>query len=126
MTLRSLCTGNGVFKVGVAVAPVADWSFYDTIYTERFMRTPQENPEGYKLSSALTVADKLQGKLLLIHGSADDNVHLQNSMDFSELLVQAGIPFDMAIYKDRNHSIHGGNTRNHLFERICTFLEKNL
>ena len=126
MTLRSLCTGNGVFKVGVAVAPVTDWSFYDTIYTERFMRTPQENPEGYKLSSALAVADKLQGKLLLIHGSADDNVHLQNSMDFSELLVQAGIPFDMAIYKDRNHSIHGGNTRNHLFERICTFLEKNL
>lgn len=126
MTLNSLCRGGGVFKVGVAVAPVADWSFYDTIYTERFMRTPQENPDGYKASSVLTAADQLRGKLLLIHGSADDNVHLQNAMDFTELLVQAGIHFDMAIYKDRDHGIYGGNTRNHLFERIFTFLEKNL
>ena len=126
MTLMGLCHGNGVFKIGVAVAPVADWSFYDTIYTERFMRTPQENPDGYKASSVLNVAKNLRGKLLLIHGSADDNVHVQNAMDFTELLVQAGIPFDMAIYKDRNHGIYGGNTRNHLYKRIITFLEENL
>ena len=126
MTLMGLCHGNGVFKTGVAVAPVADWSFYDTIYTERFMRTPQENPDGYKASSVLNVAKNLRGKLLLIHGSADDNVHVQNAMDFTELLVQAGIPFDMAIYKDRNHGIYGGNTRNHLYKRIITFLEENL
>ena len=126
MALMGLCHGNGVFKTGVAVAPVADWSFYDTIYTERFMRTPQENPDGYKASSVLNVAKNLRGKLLLIHGSADDNVHVQNAMDFTELLVQAGIPFDMAIYKDRNHGIYGGNTRNHLYKRIITFLEENL
>ncbi len=126
MTLMGLCHGQGVFKTGVAVAPVADWSFYDTIYTERFMRTPQENPMGYKASSVLEVAKNLQGKLLLIHGSADDNVHVQNAMDFTDLLVSEGIPFDMAIYKDRNHGIYGGNARNHLYKRIITFIEQNL
>ena len=126
MTLMGLCHGQGVFKTGVAVAPVADWSFYDTIYTERFMRTPQENPTGYKASSVLEVAKNLQGKLLLIHGSADDNVHVQNAMDFTDLLVSEGIPFDMAIYKDRNHGIYGGNARNHLYKRIISFLEQNL
>lgn len=126
ITLMGLCHGQGVFKTGVAVAPVADWSFYDTIYTERFMRTPQENPTGYKASSVLEVAKNLQGKLLLIHGSADDNVHVQNAMDFTDLLVSEGIPFDMAIYKDRNHGIYGGNARNHLYKRIITFIEQNL
>ena len=126
MTLMGLCHGQGVFKTGVAVAPVADWSFYDTIYTERFMRTPQENPTGYKASSVLEVAKNLQGKLLLIHGSADDNVHVQNAMDFTDLLVSEGIPFDMAIYKDRNHGVYGGNARNHLYKRIITFIEQNL
>ena len=126
MTLMGLCHGQGIFKTGVAVAPVADWSFYDTIYTERFMRTPQENPTGYKASSVLEVAKNLQGKLLLIHGSADDNVHVQNAMDFTDLLVSEGIPFDMAIYKDRNHGIYGGNARNHLYKRIITFIEQNL
>ena len=126
MTLMGLCHGQGIFKTGVAVAPVADWSFYDTIYTERFMRTPQENPTGYKASSVLEVAKNLQGKLLLIHGSADDNVHVQNAMDFTDLLVSEGIPFDMAIYKDRNHGIYGGNARNHLYKRIISFLEQNL
>lgn len=126
MALMGLCHGQGVFKTGVAVAPVADWSFYDTIYTERFMRTPQENPTGYKASSVLEVAKNLQGKLLLIHGSADDNVHVQNAMDFTDLLVSEGIPFDMAIYKDRNHGIYGGNARNHLYKRIITFIEQNL
>lgn len=125
-TLMSLCRGGDVFKLGVAVAPVTDWRFYDTIYTERFMRTPQENPQGYAKSAVIPVAKNLKSKLLLIHGSADDNVHLQNSMIFSEQLVQAGIQFDMAIYRDRNHGIYGGNTRNHLYTRIVTYLEKNL
>jgi len=98
----------------------------DPPHPERFMRTPQENPTGYKSSSALEVAKKLKGKLLLIHGSADDNVHVQNAMNFTDLLVAEGIPFDMAIYKDRNHGIYGGNARNHLYKRIITFLEQNL
>ncbi len=125
-TLMSLCHGKGVFKLGIAVAPVTDWAFYDTIYTERYMRTPQENPKGYKASSVLEVADKLQGKLLLIHGSADDNVHLQNSMQFTEKLVQANIPFDMAIYSDKNHGIYGGNTRLHLYTKMANYLIDNL
>ena len=125
-TLMSLCHGQGTFKVGIAVAPVTDWRFYDTIYTERFMRTPQENPEGYKASSVLEVAGNLQGKLLLIHGSADDNVHVQNSMDLAELLVQRDIPFDMAVYTDKNHSIYGGKTRDHLYKKMISYLRTHL
>lgn len=125
-TLMSLCHGQGTFKVGIAVAPVTAWEFYDTIYTERFMRTPQENPDGYKASSVLEVAGNLQGKLLLIHGSADDNVHVQNSMDFAELLVQRDIPFDMALYTDKDHSIHGGKTRDHLYKKMISFLRTHL
>ena len=125
-TLMSLCHGDGTFKVGIAVAPVTDWCFYDTIYTERFMRTPQENPDGYKASSVLEVAHNLRGKLLLIHGSADDNVHVQNAMDFAELLVQRDLPFDMALYTDKNHSIYGGKTRDHLFKKMISYLQTNL
>ena len=125
-TLMSLCHGDGTFKVGIAVAPVTDWRFYDTIYTERFMRTPQENPDGYKASSVLEVAHNLRGKLLLIHGSADDNVHVQNAMDFAELLVQRDQPFDMALYTDKNHSIYGGKTRDHLFKKMISYLQTNL
>lgn len=125
-TLMSLCHGDGMFKVGIAVAPVTDWRFYDTIYTERFMRTPQENPDGYKASSVLEVAHNLRGKLLLIHGSADDNVHVQNAMDFAELLVQRDLPFDMALYTDKNHSIYGGKTRDHLFKKMISYLQTNL
>ena len=125
-TLMGLCHGDGTFKVGIAVAPVTDWRFYDTIYTERFMRTPQENPDGYKASSVLEVAHNLRGKLLLIHGSADDNVHVQNAMDFAELLVQRDLPFDMALYTDKNHSIYGGKTRDHLFKKMISYLQTNL
>ena len=125
-TLMSLCRGNGTFKAGIAVAPVADWRFYDSVYTERFMRTPKENASGYKMSSALDVASQLQGNLLIVSGSADDNVHLQNTMLFTEALVQANIPFDMAIYMDKNHSIYGGNTRYHLYTRKAKFLFDNL
>ncbi len=125
-TLMSLCHGEGTFKLGIAVAPVTDWAFYDTVYTERYMRTPQENPRGYEASSVLKAAKNLQGKLLLIHGSADDNVHLQNTMQFAEQLVQHNIPFDMAIYTDKDHSIYGGKTRLHLYNKMANYLLNNL
>lgn len=125
-TLLSMCRSEGVFKAGIAIAPVTDWHFYDTVYTERFLRTPQENPEGYNNGSPLRLAKNFNGKLLLIHGTADDNVHLRNGLLFSEELVQAGIPFEMAIYPNRNHSIYGGNTRHHLYQRNIDFLKRNL
>jgi dipeptidyl-peptidase-4 len=122
----ALSVGNGTFKAGIAVAPPTDWKYYDTVYTERFMRTPKENFEGYAATSPIRLADKLQGKLLLIHGTADDNVHFQQTMDYAEALVQAGKQFDMHVYKDRNHSITGGNTRYHLYTRMSNFLFDNL
>lgn len=126
--ISTLCMekGDGIFKAGIAVAPVTNWRFYDNIYTERFMRTPQENPDGYDANSPLFFADKLQGKYLICHGSADDNVHVQNTMEFIEKLVQANKQFEMQIYTNRNHSIYGGNTRYHLFTRKLDFLLENL
>ena len=125
-TLMSMSEGSGAFKAGVAIAAPTDWRFYDSVYTERFMRTPKENGDGYQASSAISRASKLKGKLLLIHGSADDNVHLQNFMEYSEALVQANIQFDTQIYTNRNHSIFGGNTRNHLMNRLSNFFLQNL
>lgn len=125
-TLMSMSEGSGAFKAGVAIAAPTDWRFYDSVYTERFMRTPKENSDGYQASSAISRASKLKGKLLLIHGSADDNVHLQNFMEYSEALVQANIQFDTQIYTNRNHSIFGGNTRNHLMNRVANFFLQNL
>ncbi len=125
-TLMSLCHGKGTFKLGIAVAPVTDWRFYDTVYTERYMRTPKENPNGYMASSVIRAAKNLQGKLLIIHGSADDNVHLQNTMQFTEELVQHNIPFDMAVYTDKNHGIYGGQTRMHLYSKMMNYLINNL
>lgn len=125
-TLMSMSEGSGAFKAGVAIAAPTDWRFYDSVYTERFMRTPKENGDGYQASSAISRASRLKGKLLLIHGSADDNVHLQNFMEYSEALVQANIQFDTQIYINRNHSIFGGNTRNHLMNRVANFFLQNL
>ena len=124
-TLMSMCEGRGVFNCGVAVAPVTDWRFYDTVYTERFMRTPQENPAGYDCSP-LHRFEKIKGDLLLIHGMADDNVHFQNSAELAEALVQLDYQFDMQVYTNRNHSIYGGNTRHHLLTRIENFLDNHL
>lgn len=126
MTLMSMSEGTPVFKAGVAVAPVTDWNYYDTIYGERFMRTPQENAEGYKNSSTFTRANKLHGNLLLVHGMADDNVHFQNSAEYAEHLVQIGKQFDMQVYTNRNHSIYGGNTRLHLYTKLTNFFDQNL
>ena len=125
-TLMSMSEGTPVFKAGVAVAAPTDWRFYDSVYTERFMRTPKENMEGYNASSAILRADKLQGELLLIHGTADDNVHLRNASEYSEALVQADKQFDMHIYTNRNHGIRGGNTTKHLLTRVSNFFIEHL
>ncbi|MDR1918122.1 MAG: S9 family peptidase [Tannerellaceae bacterium] len=125
-TLMAMSVGDGTFKAGIAVAPPTDWKYYDTVYTERYMRTPKENFEGYAATSPVRLAPKLQGKLLLVHGTSDDNVHFHQSLDYAEALVQAGKQFEMQIYKDRNHSIYGANTRYHLYTRMATFLFDNL
>jgi len=126
MSALTLGKGGDLFKAAIAVAPVTNFRFYDTVYTERYMRTPQENPDGYDDNSVFAHISGIKGRLLLVHGSADDNVHLQNTMELTEALVQAGIQFDMAIYTNRNHSISGGNTRIHLYNRFDEFLAKNL
>lgn len=124
-TLMAMTDPRGVFKAGVAVAAVSNWKYYDTVYTERFMRTPAENPEGYGISP-LARAGQLHGSLLLVHGTADDNVHFRNAAEMSEALVQSGKQFQMQVYTNRNHSIYGGGTREHLFTRILDFLRANL
>lgn len=126
MTIMSMSEGTPVFKAGVAVAAPTDWKYYDTVYTERFMRTPKENAEGYKAASAFSRADNLHGNLLLVHGMADDNVHFQNCTEYAEHLVQLGKQFDMQVYTNRNHSIYGGNTRNHLYTKLTNFFLNNL
>ncbi|MFZ5939831.1 MAG: S9 family peptidase [Bacteroidota bacterium] len=126
MTSLCMTKGKGLFRMGIAVAPVTSWRYYDTIYTERFMRTPQENPEGYDDNSPINFASGLSGKFLLIHGSGDDNVHFQNSMMFAEQLVQADKQFEMQFYPNKNHGIYGGNTTYHLYTRMTDFILKNL
>ena len=124
-TLMSMSEGRPVFKAGVAVAPPTSYRFYDTIYTERYMRTPQENPTGYD-DCPISRAPKLNGALLICHGSADDNVHPQNTFEYTEALVQADKDFKENIYTNRNHSIFGGNTRNHLLRQIAQWFEEHL
>ena len=126
MATHCLLTGNDIFSFAIAVAPVTNWRFYDTIYTERFMRTPQENPEGYDLNSPINYADQLKGDFLIIHGSGDDNVHVQNTMQMVEALIQADKQFEWMIYPDKNHGISGGNTRKHLYTKMTNFIFKNL
>ena len=124
-TLMSMSEGRPVFCAGVAIAPVTSWRFYDSIYTERFMRTPRENPSGYD-QNPISRVGQLHGALLLCHGSADDNVHLRNAAEYTEALVQADKDFQQLVYTNRNHSIYGGNTRNHLFRQCVRFLKKEL
>ena len=126
MSTNCILKGNDVFSLAIAVAPVTSWRFYDTIYTERFMRTPQENPEGYDLNSPFNYPELLKGDYLLIHGSGDDNVHLQNTMRMAEALVQANKPFELMIYPDKNHGIYGGNTRLHLYNKMTNFILNKL
>ena len=124
-TLMSMSEGRPVFAAGVAVAPPTCWRYYDSVYTERFMRTPQENPEGYDVS-AISRASQLNGNLLICHGLADDNVHFRNTAEYAEALVQADKDFKMQTYTNRNHSIYGGNTRYHLFRQITNWFKTQM
>ena len=126
--LSSLCImkGNEYFKAAIAVAPVSTWRYYDTIYTERFLKTPQENPSGYDDNSPITHVDKLKGNYLLVHGTGDDNVHFQNAIILQNALIKAGKQYQSFYYPDRNHGIYGGNTRIHLFEMLTTFIKEKL
>ena len=124
-TLMSMSEGRGVFRAGVAIAPPTSWRFYDSIYTERYMRTPKENPDGYDVNPIVR-AQKLHGALLICHGTADDNVHPQNSYEYAEALVQADKDFRELYYTNRNHSIYGGNTRNHLLRQVANFFVTEL
>lgn len=126
--MSSLCITKGadVFKTAIAVAPVTNWRFYDSVYTERYMQTPQENASGYDENSPINHVKLLKGNYLLVHGSADDNVHVQNTMRMVEALVQANVQFDLFIYPDKNHGIFGGNTRYHLYEKMTNYVLENL
>ncbi len=126
--MSSLCLfkGNDVFKTAIAVAPVTNWKWYDTIYTERFMRTPQENRNGYEDNSPINHVEKMKGTYLLVHGTADDNVHAQNSYEMVNALIGANKQFDSYFYPNRNHGIYGGITRLHLFDKMTDFILKNL
>lgn len=126
--MSSLCITKGadVFKTAIAVAPVTNWRYYDNVYTERFMRTPQENGENYDVNSPINHVDKLKGNYLLIHGSADDNVHFQNAMEMVDALIKANKQFDFMAYPNKNHGIYGGNTREHLYNLMTNYLLENL
>ena len=124
-TLMSMSEGRGVFRAGVAIAPPTNWKYYDSVYTERYMRTPKENPDGYA-TNPIERASRLHGALLICHGTADDNVHPQNTYEYSEALVQADKDFRELFYTNRNHSIFGGNTRNHLLRQVAQFFKTEL
>ncbi len=126
MTLMATLQSEGRIAAGVSVAPVTDWKLYDTIYTERFMRTPQENAAGYGSGAPTAYADKLDSELLIIHGTGDDNVHPQNTMQMIDALEEAGKQFDMRLYPNKRHSIAGAKTRLHLFEYITGFVLRHL
>lgn len=126
MASLAVTKGADVFKLGIAVAPVTNWRYYDSIYTERFLRTPQENPKGYDDNSPINFAQLLKGKYLLIHGTADDNVHFQNAVEMSEALIQANKQFDFMAYPDKNHGIYGGMTRPQLYQKMTNFILENL
>ena len=126
MASLAMTKGADVFKVGIAVAPVTTWRYYDTIYTERYLQTPQENPQGYDENSPINFADLMKGKYLLIHGTADDNVHYQNAVEMAEALIQKNKKFEFMTYPDKNHGIYGGNTRLHLYQKMTDFILNNL
>ncbi|MCF8465160.1 MAG: S9 family peptidase [Flavobacteriales bacterium] len=126
MSSLAVTKGADFFSMAIAVAPVTNWRFYDSVYTERFMRTPQENPKGYDDNSPINHVDKMKGAYLLVHGTADDNVHFQNSVEMTEALIEANKQFDFYMYPDRNHFIYGKNARLHLFSKMTDFIKKNL
>jgi len=126
--LSTLCLTKGAefFKTAIAVAPVTNWRYYDNIYTERFMRKPQQNADGYDDNSPINHVEKMEGNFLLVHGTGDDNVHVQNTMDLIDALVEADKQFELMLYPNRNHGIYGGNTRLHLYRKMTDFIFENL
>jgi dipeptidyl-peptidase-4 len=126
LTTLTAARGGNLFKAAIAVAPVVDWSLYDTIYTERFMWTPQQNPEGYKKGAPLEYVEGITARFLLVHGTGDDNVHPQNSIQLADRLEAAGKPFYMLLYPNRTHSISGGNSSYHLFSSLSRVLKESL
>ncbi|MEE2930897.1 MAG: S9 family peptidase [Bacteroidota bacterium] len=126
MSSLAITKGADIFSLAIAIAPVTNWRYYDNIYTERYMRTPQENPKGYDDNSPINHVAKMKGKYLLVHGSADDNVHLQNTYEMVSALVEADKQFELFIYPDRNHGIYGKNTRYHLYKKMTNFILENL
>jgi dipeptidyl-peptidase-4 len=126
MSSLVLAEGSDVFSAAIAVAPVTDWKYYDTIYTERFMQTPQLNPEGYNEGAPITKAGQIEGSYLLVHGTGDDNVHYQNAIEMIDALVAADVQFETMIYPNKAHSIYGGNARRHLYRLMTEFILENL
>jgi len=126
MSSNALFKGNDTFAMAIAVAPVTNWRYYDTVYTERYMTTPQENASGYDENSPINHVDKLKGDFLLVHGTGDDNVHVQNTMQMVEALIQADKQFEWALYPDKNHGIYGGNTRLHLYKKMTNFIHDTI
>ena len=126
MSALCITAGADYFKTAVAVAPVTNFRYYDNIYTERYLGLPKDNPAGYDENSPVTYSDKLKGNLFVVHGSSDDNVHFQNTMEFVNALIKANKQFEMQVYPNRNHNISGGTTRYHLFRRITDYLLRNL
>ncbi len=126
MSSLAILKGNEVFKMAMAVAPVTNWKWYDSIYTERYMRTEEENPEGYHDNSPVYFANRLRGKFLIVHGLADDNVHFQNTAEMTKQLIAANKPYECLFYPNRNHGIYGDNARIHLFTKLTDFIRKNL
>ena len=126
MSTNCILKGNDVFAAAIAVAPVTTWRFYDSVYTERYMQTPEENPAGYDDNSPLNYPELLKGKYLLIHGTADDNVHFQNTAEMANALIKANKQYDTYFYPNRNHGIYGGTTRMHLYNKMTNFLNEQL
>jgi dipeptidyl-peptidase-4 len=125
MASLGISKGADVFRSGLAVAPVTNWRYYDNIYTERFMRKPQENGDNYDSNSPINHVEKIKGKYLIIHGTADDNVHFQNAVEMVDAMIKKGIRFDSEFYPNKNHGIGGAKTRLHLYERMTRFLMEN-
>ncbi|MCB9252314.1 MAG: S9 family peptidase [Flavobacteriales bacterium] len=126
MSSTCILKGDGVFKAAIAIAPVTNWRYYDNIYTERYMQTPKDNPDGYDQNSPINMVDKLKGNFLLVHGTGDDNVHFQNSVEMAKKMIDLNIPFQSAYYPNKSHGISGGNTRLHLFTLMTKFVLENL
>jgi dipeptidyl-peptidase-4 len=126
MSSLAITKGADVIKAAIAVAPVTNWRYYDNIYTERFMRTPQENGKNYDANSPINFVDKIKGNYLIIHGTADDNVHFQNAVEMVNAMINKGVKFDSEFYPNKNHGIGGGKTRLHLYERMTRFILEKL